>query len=106
MTRGCTTQPDKAPVVLVIPSYTGLVKTAISLPAETYERATRMARELGLSRSAFFSRAAERYLQQLQDSALTREVNEALETLGPLDESTRQAIEQGRRRLATIDGDW
>jgi len=38
------------------------VKTAISLPDDTYEQATRQAAELGISRSEFFARAARSYL--------------------------------------------
>ena len=47
----------------VIPGYTASVKTAISVPDETFEQATRQAAELGISRSEFFARAARRYLR-------------------------------------------
>ncbi len=40
---------------LVIPGYTSCVKTAISVPDATYQRATQRAKDLGMSRSEFFS---------------------------------------------------
>src|ERR1035441_4126666 len=50
---------------MVIPGYTGHVKTAISLPGDSYEQATRQAAALGISRSEFFARAARSYLDEL-----------------------------------------
>jgi metal-responsive CopG/Arc/MetJ family transcriptional regulator len=41
------------------------MKTAISVPDETFEKASRRAHDLGMSRSEFFSRAAARYLEEL-----------------------------------------
>ena len=41
------------------------MKTAISLPNETFERVSRRASDLGMSRSEFFARAAQRYLDEL-----------------------------------------
>ena len=41
------------------------MKTAISVPDPTFERAARRASDLGMSRSEFFARAAERYLDEL-----------------------------------------
>jgi hypothetical protein len=54
------------------------MKTAISLPDDTYEQATRQAAELGISRSEFFARAARSYLDQLAAHSLTQQINEAL----------------------------
>jgi hypothetical protein len=51
------------------------VKTAISLPDDTYEQATRRAAELGISRSEFFARAARRYLDELTSQSLTHQIN-------------------------------
>jgi predicted DNA-binding protein len=79
------------------------MKTAISLPDATFERATRKSKELGISRSEFFARAAEVYLDELSSHSLTREINEALETAGT-DESTSAAVTAGRRRLT--EDDW
>lgn len=87
----------------VIPGYTRDVKTAISLPDDTYEQATRQAAELGISRSEFFARAARSYLDQLAANSLTRQINEALQTTE--DDPNSVAATAGRRVLAAQD-DW
>jgi Arc/MetJ family transcription regulator len=89
---------------LVIPGYTVRVKTAISVPDETFERATREAAALGISRSEFFSRAARRYLDELASRSLTEQVNQALETAGD-DDSAAVAARAGHRHLAA-GADW
>jgi predicted DNA-binding protein len=80
------------------------VKTAISLPDATFERATRKARELGISRSAFFARAVELYLDELAGHTVTRQIDEALQAAGA-DGSGSVAAAAGRRRLAAGD-EW
>jgi metal-responsive CopG/Arc/MetJ family transcriptional regulator len=79
------------------------VKTAISLPDDTYEQASRRAAELGISRSEFFARAARRYLDELAVDSLTQQINEALGTTD--DDSNAAAATAGRSRLAGQD-DW
>jgi hypothetical protein len=78
------------------------VKTAISLPDETFAAATRRAAELGISRSEFFAVAAKRYLDELERASLTALIDEALET-APSDESSVDAVGAGRRRM--LQGD-
>jgi metal-responsive CopG/Arc/MetJ family transcriptional regulator len=80
------------------------MKTAISLPDDTFEEATRQAAKLGISRSEFFTRAARRYLDELASSSLTQQVNEALLAAGD-DDSAAIAAEVGRRRLSAGE-DW
>jgi len=80
------------------------VKTAISLPDDTYEQATRQAAELGISRSEFFARAARSYLDQLAAHSLTQQINEALQNAAG-DDSNAAAAGAGRRYLAGQD-DW
>ena len=94
----CAHRPPRS----VIPGYTEDVKIAISLPDDTYAQATRRAAELGISRSEFFARAAEVYLDELAGHSLTRQIDEALETAGT-DESGAVAVSAGRRRLAGDD---
>jgi metal-responsive CopG/Arc/MetJ family transcriptional regulator len=89
--------------ITVIPGYTKDVKTAISLPDETYEQATRQAAELGISRSEFFARAARSYLDELASHSLTQQINEALQTAA--DDSSAAAVTAGRNYLADQD-DW
>jgi Arc/MetJ family transcription regulator len=87
----------------VIPGYTSGVKTAISVPDETFEQATKRAAELGISRSEFFARAARRYLDELASRSLTQQVDEALRAAGS-DDSATIAAAAGRKRLADGDG--
>ncbi|MBV9382070.1 MAG: ribbon-helix-helix protein, CopG family [Streptosporangiaceae bacterium] len=79
------------------------MKTAISLPDDTYEQVARQAAELGISRSEFFARAARSYLDQLAAHSITRQIDEALLTTG--DDSNAAAAAVGRRYLADQD-DW
>ena len=88
----------------VIPGYTQSMKTAISLPDDTYERATQRAAELGISRSEFMNRAARRYLEDLATESLTSQIDDALEAAGA-DDSGAAAVTAGRRFLADED-DW
>jgi antitoxin MazE6 len=93
-----------ARTALVIPGYTHGVKTAISLPDALFEQATSRAAELGISRSAFFARAAELYLDELSRHELAGRIDEALASAGA-DESAVVAAAAGRRLLAAGD-DW
>ena len=54
------------------------MKTAISIPDATFERAERRARELGVSRSEFYAKAAERWLDALDDERTTERIDQAL----------------------------
>ncbi len=76
------------------------MKTAISVPDDTFEQATKQAAELGISRSEFFARAARRYLDELASRSLTQQINDALRAAGP-DDSAAAAARAGRDLLAT-----
>ena len=80
------------------------MKTAISVPDDTFKVATRRAEQLGMSRSEFFSVAARRYIDELDATSVTEQINSALAAAG-VDDSHRDAAAAGRRRLATGD-DW
>lgn len=90
----------------VIPGYTRGVKTAISVPDETFERVSRRAAALGMSRSEFFARAAQRYLEQLDVESLTDQIDSALETLDAPRAAQQDAVAVGRRVVETADDDW
>jgi predicted DNA-binding protein len=60
------------------------MKTAISLSDETFQRVDRAARRLGLSRSELFARAAENWLDDLEDDGVTEAINQAI--AGPPDD--------------------
>jgi predicted transcriptional regulator len=54
------------------------MKTAISLSDDTFRRVERAAKQLGVSRSEFFARAAESWLAALEDQGTTDAINRAL----------------------------
>jgi metal-responsive CopG/Arc/MetJ family transcriptional regulator len=60
----------------VIPGYTELVKTAVSIPDVLFEAADRAARRLGLSRSELYARALERFLSDEPDDAITARLDD------------------------------
>lgn len=80
------------------------MKTAISLPDETFDAASRRAAEMGISRSQFFAVAARRYLDELDDASVTTRINEALNDVGA-DDSSATAVAAGRTRLSG-EGEW
>lgn len=82
------------------------MKTAISVPDDTFERASRRALDLGVSRSEFFSRAAARYLDELDRESATLLINVALAGLADADASAADAVDVGRRVLRDGSGDW
>lgn len=81
------------------------MKTAISIPDETFERADRQAAALGVSRSELFTTAVQLYLDQLDEDSLTDRINAALDLAG-VDKSSDAAAAAGRRTLAAIEDDW
>jgi metal-responsive CopG/Arc/MetJ family transcriptional regulator len=80
------------------------VKTAISVPDATFERVNRRASELGMSRSELFSRAADEYLDRLDQASLTEQINHALPSI-EIDPCTSYAVDLGHQRLNHGD-DW
>ncbi|GDY30594.1 ribbon-helix-helix protein, CopG family [Gandjariella thermophila] len=82
------------------------MKTAISVPDETFARVEQTAKCLGLTRSEFYARAARYYLDHLEEQSLTEEINAALERVGDDEDSAAAAAAAGRRRLARTDDEW
>ncbi len=82
------------------------MKTAISIPDETFERVEKSVAELGISRSEFFARAAKKYLDELDAQSITAQINAAIDAQTEPDEATADFIAYGRRRLAAMDDDW
>lgn len=91
---------------MVIPGYTLTMKTAISVSDETFDRVSRTASDLGMSRSEFFARAAQRYLDELDARSLTGQINDALAHLDDADEAQAAAVAIGHRVLDAVDGEW
>jgi hypothetical protein len=54
------------------------VKTAISVPDATFAAAERAAAKLGISRSQFYARAAQRWIDALEGDELTQQINASL----------------------------
>lgn len=77
------------------------MKTAISVPDQTFARVERAASRLGVSRSEFFARAAERWLHDLEDTQTTMAIDRALETV----EQDATFVSHAASRIAAAD-DW
>ncbi len=92
--------PRSYPVIL------GTVKTAISVPDDTFDRASARARELGISRSEFFARAAQHYLDEVDAQKLTDQIDAALARLAATDDSAQDAVTVGRNVLMGLDEEW
>ena len=82
------------------------MKTAISVTDDTFEKATRRAHDLGMSRSEFFTRAAARYLDELDTESVTRQIDLAVAALAGDDDSAADAIAVARRLLGENSGNW
>lgn len=82
------------------------MKTAISVPDDTFEKATRRAHELGVSRSEFFSRAATRYLDELDAESVTDQINQTIDAQSQEDDSGPAAVAVGRRVLEDSSDGW
>ena len=76
------------------------------MPDETFDRVSRRAVALGMSRSEFFARAAQRYLEELDAESLTVQIDSALEGLGGSDETQEAAAAAGRHVLDAVDDEW
>lgn len=59
------------------------MKTAISVPDDVFNRAAHYAARLGMSRSEFFSTAARRWVDQLDEADLTTAIDRAVANAGP-----------------------
>jgi Ribbon-helix-helix protein, copG family len=86
---------------VILPS----VKTAISVPDDTFDQAERRAAALGMSRSEFFTRAAQHYIEQLDAQSLTARIDAAIALVGT-DDSAQAAVAAGRRLLASDGDEW
>lgn len=84
------------------------MKTAISLPDHTFDRVTRRAGQLGISRSELFARAAGYYLDALDADSTTQQIDSALRAAAqhPDDGTTAFALELGRRTVSDDAEPW
>ncbi|UFS59246.1 hypothetical protein [Subtercola endophyticus] len=85
------------------------MKTAISVPDDTFRRVEDRVAELKINRSQFFTTAAERYLSELESNDLVGEINSALIRGGAAVEAeATAAADEGRRLLEryTSGDEW
>lgn len=59
-----------------------------------------------MSRSEFFARAANRYLDELDAGSVTRQIDDAVGRIGQAEESSEVAVEAGRRLLGDGLDEW
>ncbi len=79
------------------------MKTAISVPEQVFERVRHHAERLGISRSEFFSRAAEMWADEMEGTELTEAINAAIEQAGDHD-SSMEFTRRAAQRLVARDG--
>ncbi len=81
------------------------MKTAISIPDGTFERVERRARQLGVSRSEFYAKAAERWLEALDDERTTEQIDQAL-LAAPREDSEIDFLSQAATKLVDPRESW
>jgi metal-responsive CopG/Arc/MetJ family transcriptional regulator len=82
------------------------MKTAISIPDGTFDRVTRAAQELGMSRSELMTRATVAYLDDLEARELTSEIDRVLGMVSIDAEADQEVVDAGKARLAEINDEW
>ena len=80
------------------------MKTAISIPDPVFREAEKAAKRLGISRSEFFTRAAQRLVASLRDDQVTASYNAAFEGAA-LATEIRFRQRASRRLLAAVEWD-
>ncbi len=78
------------------------MKTAISLPDEVFKKVERKARQMGLSRSEFFVRAAERFLESMNHESVTASYNEAFAS----EDRATETFRRKATRAALLGVEW
>lgn len=78
------------------------MKTAISLPDEVFKRVERKARQLGLSRSEFFVRAAVRFLESISEERVTASYDEGFAT----EDRAAETFRRKATRAALLGVEW
>lgn len=76
-------------------------KFAISVPAETMHQVDRAAKRLGMTRSRYISVVLARVAQRERDKAISRRVDEVLDSLDDQDVETVEHLALARRDEGT-----
>lgn len=79
------------------------MKTAISIPDDTFKKAEETAGQLGITRSEFFTRAAVAYIRDAESASVTATVNAVLNRVS---EDSDDAVEVSRRALRASKDEW
>ena len=82
------------------------MKTAISIPDDTFDRVTRTAQELGMSRSQLMTKAAVAYLDNLEADDLTSEIDRVLGMIAIDAQADQAVVEASKARLADVNDEW
>ncbi len=82
------------------------MKTAISLPDHAAERFDRVANRHGMTRSEFYRRAAERYADELANSDLTAQINDAIDAVGQPGDDSADLRRAANARLIDTSDEW
>ncbi|GEL95521.1 ribbon-helix-helix protein, CopG family [Cellulomonas composti] len=82
------------------------MKTAISVPDDTFSAVEARADELGMSRSEFFTRGAELLLERTAGDSVRERIDLVVEYVGAADASQSAAVAAGRRVLEADGDDW
>lgn len=81
------------------------MKTAISMDADLFQQADRLAKREGLSRSELYSRAVRQLVEQEQNKELLRQLDAA--HTSPLTEPEKKWLQSAKRRHpALVKGEW
>lgn len=59
-----------------------------------------------MSRSEFFSRAAQRYLEELDSDSLTAQIDRVVERLDGSDDAQAVAVAAGKQLLGAVEDEW
>lgn len=78
----------------------GSVKTAISIDKRLFERAERLAGELGVSRSRVFARALEEFLRRYTGRQIEEKFNEIYSH--PTDEREQEFLRASAQQMARL----
>lgn len=79
-----------------------MMKTAISLPDELFDRVNRSAKRLGISRSEFFARAVARYIETARQAEIKASYDAAF---GEEDSDAAEVVRQAARK-ALLSVEW
>ncbi len=79
------------------------MKTAVSIPDAIFERAERVAKKLGVSRSELFTRALERFVESHRASEIRASYDRAFGAESGPDEMSELAASSAKRALREVE---